>query len=193
MTDLIEEIGGVIVSPWETLENISKKEDIRSAFIIVLIASILSGMHTILLPEMRAMFEILGVGIDYTILFVFSLVLGLIGWVLSAGIYRLIAMMLGGNGSYNKVLQLLGYAYAMYFVYLPVSAFVMIALPVLSGVITLIGLIWALILSVFAISIAEGFSKLRAIATVVIGIIAVVILFVIGAVIMMAAFMPVLM
>ncbi|MCD5409452.1 MAG: YIP1 family protein, partial [Methanocellales archaeon] len=139
-----------------------------------------------------AMFEMLEVGIDYTILFVFSLVFGLIGWALSAGIYRLIAMIVGGNGSYNKVLQLLGYAYAMHFVFLPVSAFVMITLPVLSGIINLIGFIWALILSVFAISIAEGFSKLKALAVIVLSIVVVVILTVIGVAIMMyAAFMPV--
>ena len=179
MSNIIKEIGGIIISPRATLEAISKKEDISGAFIVVLIASILSGISGILLdrPMSKMMTELLGIEIPpsepISLLITFALIIifSLITWVIVAGIFRLIASVFGGEGSYKKIIQLYGYVYAIIFVLSPLQTIIlMIAFPIMPihgimaimGIFGLIGIIWNLIISTFAISIAENISIIKA-------------------------------
>lgn len=191
MTDLVEELGGLIISPSETLERVLKKKELKSAFIVVSLGGVLGGIwisttFPITAPELM---DLIPIGFAGWI--VSGLILTLLSWVIGAGIFRLVAKVLGGKGEYNKVLQLTGYAHMPYLLAYSLGMMTFFVSPMLADVVGVIGSLWALILTIFAISIAEGFSKLRAVVTVVIATMAVVVLMV-GVIVIMAglAVMP---
>jgi hypothetical protein len=152
ISTIIKEIWGIIVSPRKTLDNISKKEYLLSALIIVLIATILQSISIIFQLK------------DFTTPLV-------IIWVIRAGMFRLIARIFEGKGDYKKILQLYGYTCAIFFIYWLVFIIVAVTIfpivpinvsLVITKILGLILIIWSIILSIFAISIAENLSLIKA-------------------------------
>ncbi len=190
MTNLIEEIGGVIVSPQETMEKISEKDELKGAFIIVLLTGILGGINTIviyysviyyaMMPEIPPILWIVGFTIANILL-----------WILFAGIYRIIALILGGKGTYSKVLQLYGYAFVPALLVFPLSTITfLLAGPMISTIVDLIGAVWYIIMYTIAISVAERISTIKALIVVLTPIILLVVIVMILVALVLAPLMP---
>lgn len=186
MTDLIEEIGGVITSPWETMKKISEKDELKGAFIIVLLTGILGGiwgsvLYYAIMPEISPILWIVGLPIA-----------NILSWIIFAGIYRIIAMVLGGKGTYSKVLQLFGYAFVPALLVFPLSTITFLfASPIISSIVDLIGSVWYIIVYTIAISVAEKISTIKALIVVLIPIILSVVIVMILVVLVLAPLMPV--
>ncbi len=171
MTDLIEEIGGVITSPQEMMEKISEKDELKGAFIIVLLTGILGGIsvsviYYAMMPEIPPILWIVGVT-----------VVNILGWMIFAGIYHIIALILGGKGTYSKVLQLYGYAFVPALLVFPLSTITfLLAGPIVSAIVDLIGVVWYIIVYTIAISVAERISTIKALIVVLIPIILLVVI-----------------
>ena len=187
MTDLIERLGGIITSPRETLEQLSKEMALKGSFIVVLLAGALFGIWLgmllpYLLPELMPL-----IPLGFTEFFVLGLISTLLSWVIFAGISHLVAkLLMGGKGEYSMLLQLMGYAHVPYLLIYPLSLIIHAISPVLSSVIDLIGIVWAFILTIFAIGIAERFSILMALVTLVVSTVAIIVLTVAGMIALIA-------
>jgi len=98
-----------------------------------------------------------------------SVVVGFIGWVVTAGILHLVAKILGGKGVFTEMLVLMGFALLPNIFQAPIGLVVILSggltgaflSMVLGGILA----IWILILDIIAIREAHKFSTGRAIAT----------------------------
>lgn len=191
MTDFVERLGAMVISPRETLEQLSKERALRDAFIVVLLAGAFAGILLgMLLPRMMPPELIPLIPLDFTGLFILGLTSTLLSWVIYAGILHLVAKLIGGKGEYSMLLQLTGYAYVPYLLIYPLSLVTWFISPLLSSLIDLIGFVWYCVLTIFAISIAERFSILRAAITVVGSVVAIIVLAVVVIALMAIAGIP---
>lgn len=191
MTNFGERLGAMIISPRETLEQLSKERALRDAFIVVLLVGAVVGIWLGMMlpkevpPELMPM-----IPFGFTELFILGLTATLLSWPIYAVIYHLVAKLLGGKGEYSMLLQLTGYAYVPHLVVYPLSLVTWFISPVLSGVIDLIGAIWVIVLTIFAISIAERFSMLRALITLVVSVVASVVLVIVVVIVALYPLIP---
>ncbi|MBA5941810.1 MAG: YIP1 family protein [Methanophagales archaeon] len=191
MTDFVERLGAMVISPRETLEQLSKERALRDAFIVVLLAGAFAGILLgMLLPRMMPPELIPLIPLDFTGLFILGLTSTLLSWVIYVGILHLVAKLIGGKGEYSMLLHLIGYAYVPYLLIYPLSLVTWFISPLLSSLIDLIGFVWYCVLTIFAISIAERFSILRAAITVVGSVVAIIVLAVVVIALMAIAGIP---
>ncbi len=177
MADLLENIFGTLFSPASTFRRMSEERtSVTIAAIVVLIACICSGAGSILtqsafmsmFAEFPGFEEMMFSPIASMTL---SVVVGFIGWVVIAGIFHVVAKILGGKGAFTEMLVLMGFAMLPNIFQAPIGL-VAIFSGGLTGALIAIGLggilaIWVLILDVLAIREAHKFSTGRAIATLV--------------------------
>ncbi|MBL7117902.1 MAG: YIP1 family protein [Candidatus Syntrophoarchaeum sp.] len=177
MTDLLENIFGTLFSPASTFRRmLEERTTVTIAAIIVLIAGICSGEGSILMQNalMSLFAEFPGfevVQLSPAASIILSVVSGFIGWVVIAGILHVVAKILGGKGVFTEMLVLMGFA-ALPNVFQAPIGLVVILSGGLTGAFIALGLsgilaIWILILDVLAIREAHKFSTGRAIATLV--------------------------
>ncbi len=184
MTDLLENISGTFFSPAASFRRmLEERTSVTIAAIIVLIACICSGVGSILTQSVFMSmfaefpgFEPAAPGFEVVMLspaasIILSVVSGFIGWVVIAGILHVVAKMLGGKGAFTEMLVLMGFAMLPNIFQAPVGL-ISILSGSLAGAFISIGLggilaIWILILDVLAIREAHKFSTGRAIATLV--------------------------
>lgn len=177
MTDLLENIFGTLFSPASTFRRmLEERTTVTIAAIIVLIAGICSGAGSILMQNavMSLFAEFPGfevVPLSPAASIILSVVIGFIGWVVIAGILHVVAKILGGKGVFTEMLVLMGFA-ALPNVFQAPIGLVVILYGGLTGAFIALGLsgilaIWILILNVLAIREAHKFSTGRAIATLV--------------------------
>ncbi|MGB2728567.1 MAG: Yip1 family protein [Halobacteriota archaeon] len=177
MTDLLENIFGTLFSPASTFRRmLEERTTVTIAAIIVLIAGICSGAGNILMQNavMSLFAEFPGfevVQLSPAASIILSVVIGFIGWVVIAGILHVVAKILGGKGVFTEMLVLMGFA-ALPNVFQAPIGLVVILYGGLTGAFIALGLsgilaIWILILNVLAIREAHKFSTGRAIATLV--------------------------
>ncbi|MBC8520624.1 MAG: YIP1 family protein [Methanomicrobia archaeon] len=177
MTDLLENIFGTLFSPASTFRRmLEERTTVTIAAIIVLIAGICSGAGSILMQNalMSLFAEFPGfevVQLSPAASIILSVVSGFIGWVVIAGILHVVAKILGGKGVFTEMLVLMGFA-ALPNVFQAPIGLVVILSGGLTGAFIALGLsgilaIWILILDVLAIREAHKFSTGRAIATLV--------------------------
>ena len=184
MADLLENIFGTLFSPASTFRRMSEERtSVITAAIVVLIACICSGAGSILTQSafMSMFAEFPGfepVGSVFeemmfspTASIILSVVGGFIGWVVIAGILHVVAKILGGKGAFTEMLVLMGFAMLPNIFQAPIGLIAIFS-GGLTGALIAIGLggilaIWVLILYVLAIREAHKFSTGRAIATLV--------------------------
>ncbi|MGB2842171.1 MAG: Yip1 family protein [Halobacteriota archaeon] len=177
MTDLLENIFGTLFSPASTFRRmLEERTTVTIAAIIVLIAGICSGAGSILMQNavMSLFAEFPGfevVPLSPAASIILSVVIGFIGWVVIAGVLHVVAKILGGKGVFTEMLVLMGFA-ALPNVFQAPIGLVVILYGGLAGAFISLGLsgilaIWILILNVLAIREAHKFSTGRAIATLV--------------------------
>ncbi len=177
MTDLLENIFGTLFSPASTFRRmLEERTSVTIAAIVVLIACICSGAGSILTQSVfMSMFAefpgfeemMFSPSASMTI----SVVFGFILWVVIAGILHVVAKILGGKGAFTEMLVLLGFATLPNIFQAPIGLIAILS-GGLTGAFIAIGLggilaIWVLILDVLAIREAHKFSTGRAIATLV--------------------------
>jgi hypothetical protein len=93
-----------------------------------------------------------------------ALVAGLLGWVLWAGVTYLIGdKLLGGTATWGELLRTLGFAQA------PGLLYVLAALPLVGGLVRLAVMLWLLVAGIVAIRQALDFTTGRAVATALLG------------------------
>ena len=177
MADLLENIFGTLFSPASTFKRMSEERtSVTIAAIVVLIACICSGAGSILtqsafmsmFAEFPGFEEMMFSPIASMTL---SVVVGFIGWVVIAGIFHVVAKILGGKGAFTEMLVLMGFAMLPNIFQAPIGLIAIFS-GGLTGAFIAIGLggilaIWVLILYVLAIREAHKFSTGRAIATLV--------------------------
>ena len=177
MADLLENIFGTLFSPASTFRRMSEERtSVTIAAIVVLIACICSGAGSILtqsafmsmFAEFPGFEEMMFSPIASMTL---SVVVGFIGWVVIAGIFHVVAKILGGKGAFTEMLVLMGFAMLPNIFQAPIGLIALFS-GGLTGAFIAIGLggilaIWVLILDVLAIREAHKFSTGRAIATLV--------------------------
>ncbi len=101
---------------------------------------------------------------------IFGAVVAIVGWVLWSGITYLIGdKLLGGTATWGELLRTIGFAHA------PQVLLVLAILPVVGGLLRAVVAIWVLIAGVIAIRQALDFSTGKAIATALLGWLAIVI------------------
>ena len=177
MADLLENIFGTLFSPASTFRRmLEERTSVTIAAIVVLIACICSGAGSILTQSaFMSMFAefpgfeemVLSPSASMTI----SVVVGFILWVVIAGILHVVAKVLGGKGAFTEMLVLMGFAMLPNIFQAPIGLIAIFS-GGLAGALIAIGLggilaIWILILYVLAIREAHKFSTGRAIATLV--------------------------
>ncbi|MFV9676415.1 MAG: YIP1 family protein [Methanosarcinales archaeon] len=188
MADLLEAISGTLFTPASTFRRLlEERMSLAIAAIIVLIASICSGVGT-LLTESTVMslftefsgFEPVTPNFDEMMnspitSMTTNVVGGFISWVFFAGICHIVAKLLGGKGTFTEMLVLMGFASLPNIFQAPIGLIAMLS-GGLTGAFIAIVLgsflaIWVLILDVLAIREAQKFSTGRAIATLVLPIV----------------------
>jgi len=153
-----------------------ERTSVTTAAIVVLIACICSGAGGLLtqsafmslFAEFPGFEEMMFSPIASMTL---SVVVGFIGWVVIAGIFHVVAKILGGKGAFTEMLVLMGFAMLPNIFQAPIGLIAIFS-GGLTGALIAIGLggilaIWVLILDVLAIREAHKFSTGRAIATLV--------------------------
>jgi hypothetical protein len=184
MADLLENIFGTLCTPASTFRRMSEERtSVTITAIVVLIACICSGIGSILTQSaVMSMFtefpgfEPAGLGFEEMMLsptasMTMSVVGGFIGWVVITGILHVVAKILGGKGAFTEMLVLMGFAALPNIFQAPIGLIVILS-GGLAGAFIAMGLggilaIWVLILDVLAIREAHKFSTGRAIATLV--------------------------
>jgi len=177
MTDLLENIFGTLFSPASTFRRmLEERTTVTIAAIIVLIACICSGAGSILMQNavMSLFAEFPGfevVPLSPAASIILSVVIGFIGWVVVAGVLHVVAKILGGKGVFTEMLVLMGFATLPNVFQAPIGLVAVLS-GGLTGAFISLGLsgilaIWILILDVLAIREAHKFSTGRAIATLV--------------------------
>lgn len=177
MADLLENIFGTLFRPASTFRRmLEERTTVTIAAIIVLIAGICSGAGSILMQNAVMSLFAEFPGFEVVLLspaasIILSVVIGFIGWVVTAGILHVVAKILGGKGVFTEMLVLMGFA-ALPNVFQAPIGLVVVLYGGLTGAFIALGLsgilaIWILILNVLAIREAHKFSTGRAIATLV--------------------------
>jgi len=156
---------------------LEERTAVTTAAIVVLIACICSGAGSILTQSafMSMFAEFPGfeeMVFSPSASMTMSVVFGFILWVVIAGILHVVAKILGGKGAFTEMLVLMGFAMLPNIFLAPISLIAIFS-GGLTGAFIAIGLggilaIWILILDVLAIREAHKFSTGRAIATLVI-------------------------
>lgn len=190
MTDLLDNIYGTLFSPVSTFKQmIEEKTSIAFAVVVVLVSSICSGAGSAL--TQIALSSSLGVYpgletyqlqsmISPTASLVMGLVGGILGWVIIAGVLHLVAKVLGGKGTFEGMLLLMGFATLPNIFQAPVGLIAFFSgglsgLTISLGLGVLLGL-WILALNVIAIREAQGFTTGKAIVTLILPVVLLVIL-----------------
>ena len=177
MADLLENIFGTLFSPASTFRRmLEEKTSVTLAAIVVLIACICSGAGSILTQSAFMSLFAEFPGFEEMVFspiasMTMSVVVGFIGWVVIAGILHVVAKILGGKGAFTEMLVLMGFAMLPNIFQAPIGLIAIFS-GGLAGALIAIGLggilaIWVLILDVLAIREAHKFSTGRAIATLV--------------------------
>jgi len=117
--NLIGRITGIITNPRETVQDISENSHIEDAVLIVGTFAILSAIFGYISQNI-IIFEFIGMdqgSSSYSAASgssVFSIIIGfisvIIGWIIVSGIVHLFSIVLGGEGSFKKVLMIYSYA-----------------------------------------------------------------------------------
>ena len=177
MTDLLENIFGTLFSPASTFRRmLEERTAVTTAAIVVLIACICSGAGGILTQSAFMSLFAEFPGFEEKVFspsasMTMSVVVGFILWVVIAGILHVVAKILGGKGAFTEMLVLMGFAMLPNIFQAPIGLIALFS-GGLTGALIAIGLggilaIWVLILDVLAIREAHKFSTGRAIATLV--------------------------
>lgn len=203
MTDLLENIYGTLFSPVSTFKRmIKERTSVSAAVVVVLVASICSGAGGVLIqstlssslggyptpsstpsptPIPGSGFEASQMqSVSPTVSLVMGVVSGVVGWIIIAGVLHIVAKALGGNGTFESMLLLMGFANLPNIFQAPVGLIAFLSgglssLMIFTGLGGLLGL-WILALDVIAIREAHDFSTGRAIATLVLPIVVIVVL-----------------
>jgi len=120
--NLTGRITGIITNPRETVQDISENSHIEDAVLIVGIFAILSAIYGYMSQNI-IIFEFIGMDQGYpgsssyygaSGSSVFSIITGFIGviimWIIVSGIVHGFSIVLGGEGSFKKVLMIYSYA-----------------------------------------------------------------------------------
>ena len=177
MADLLENIFGTLFSPASTFRRmLEERTSVTTAAIVVLIACICSGAGSILTQSAFMSLFAEFPGFEEMVLspiasMTLSVVFGFILWVVIAGILHVVAKVLGGKGAFTETLVLMGFAMLPNIFQAPIGLIAIFS-GGLTGAFIAMGLggilaIWVLILDVLAIREAHKFSMGRAIATLV--------------------------
>ena len=177
MADLLENIFGTLFSPASTFRRmLEERTSVTTAAIVVLIACICSGAGSILTQSAFMSLFAEFPGFEEMVFspiasMTLSVVFGFILWVVIAGILHVVAKVLGGKGAFTETLVLMGFAMLPNIFQAPIGLIAIFS-GGLTGAFIAMGLggilaIWVLILDVLAIREAHKFSMGRAIATLV--------------------------
>lgn len=196
MTDLLENVYGTLFSPVSTFKQmLEERTSVSAAVVVVLVASICSGAGGALIqstlssslggypsPSPSPGFETSQMQsmLPPTASLVMGVVSGVVGWIIIAGVLHIVAKALGGNGTFESMLLLMGFANLPNIFQAPVGLVAFLS-GGLSGLMIFLGLggllgLWILALDVIAIREAHDFSTGRAIATLVLPIVVIVVL-----------------
>ncbi len=117
--DFLLKMGGIIQRPSTTLKEIKGREpSISSAFALVGLLGVTSGLTSIF-----SVWKLLGIlevspseiGLELPSAFIYqflgALIFAFSVWFTVAGFFHLLAKMLGGRGSFDKLLELIGWCY----------------------------------------------------------------------------------
>jgi hypothetical protein len=116
---LMERIIGMITHPKETIEDISKNPYIEEAVLVVGITSVFYAISAYLMQS-KIIYDYVDMDVSgletlKLITTVMPIIMALIGvfvmWIIAAGVVHLIAVGLGGEGKFNQMLVVYGYAY----------------------------------------------------------------------------------
>ncbi|MFO7967006.1 MAG: Yip1 family protein [Archaeoglobaceae archaeon] len=201
MMDLLDDIYGTLFSPVSTFKRmIEERTSIAFAVIVVLVGSVCSGAGSVLIqstlissigtyPGFEA-YQLQSM-ISPTASLVLGVVGGVLGWVIIAGVLHLVAKALGGRGTFEGMLLLMGFATLPNIFQAPAGLIAFFSgglsgLMIFFGLMALLGL-WILALNVIAIREAQGFTTGKAIVTLILPIVILVILaLVLTAILLMA-------
>lgn len=120
--NLMDRITGIITNPRETVQDISENSHIEDAVLIMGIFAILSAISGYMTQNI-IIFEFIGMDQGYpgsssyygaSGSSVFSIITGFISviimWIIVSGIVHVFSIVLGGEGSFKKVLMIYSYA-----------------------------------------------------------------------------------
>lgn len=116
---LMERITGMITRPNETIEDISKNPYIEEAVLVVGITSVFYAISAYLMQS-KIIYDYVDMDVSgletlKLITTVTPIIMALIGvfvmWIIAAGVVHLISVGLGGEGKFNQMLVVYGYAH----------------------------------------------------------------------------------
>ncbi len=190
MTDLLEDVYGTLFNPVSTFKRmIEENTSIVFAVIVVLVSSLCSGAGSALTQSALSSpfgaypgletYQLQSM-ISPTVSLIMGLVGGVLGWVIIAGVLHLVAKALGGKGTFEGMLLLMGFATLPNIFQAPVGLIAFLSgglsgLTISLGLGALLGL-WILALNVIAIREAQGFTTGKAIVTLVLPVVVLVVL-----------------
>ena len=173
MAIFFKTIWGIVVNPVETARDIAERRPVIQGLIVIIVTGLLAGLARYLATGEEV--------VEY-----FSLqtpVGGLIipGWAVSilianaliAGLFWLASHVFGGNASFTALLSGVCFIYSIFIVSslirLALTPFLGVELIIpIGGLVDLATLAWLLVLHVILMSEANGFSKGRSVAAVII-------------------------
>ena len=171
--------GGIIIHPQQTIRQVIMEEKkVAYGFAAVLLLSVLYSIAVLVswakggVPSGYEPFLRIPTGSYYFWQTFFTVPIGLIGWILFAGSAQLLSRKLGGQGSFEENLALLGFTYVLMLPFSWLPEFIGIFLPhpwgtaIYGGTVTAIrvgiSVIWVTVISVLALKQAQRLSTSRA-------------------------------
>ena len=170
----LEVVYGMFFSPTETFAAIARFPMVGRAVLFFLFVQLLSTVNGI--AVIREQFpDLLGAGL-ITFFPVMIMIMALIGWFLNTAVLQLLAEFLGGKGRGAALFTALGFAYAPSLFSAPLTVLLTNVYPRLLNVATFIITLWVLVLTVLAIRTVHGFSTGKAVWTLMIPFLSILIL-----------------
>jgi hypothetical protein len=173
----LERVTGILTSPTPTFRSmLEAKVGLIEPIIIVFLASLSSGIATVLVIRRPAIPVPPGMSMpafDPAISIASSIVGGILIWLIGGLFLYAIARLLGGQGTFEQTLLVIGYAEvpAIYSIILGIMGWA--TSPIVYWMFSLLLSIWTFVLSVLGLREAHRFSTLRALAVFLIPIIAI--------------------
>ena len=172
----------VLSNPRKVLSAQSKKASVSEGAKNVAVASLISGIISWVIfsfivktPVTSGPLAGLASGASLAAI-PFGIVAAVIGGLIGAGILHLVAKLLGGKGKYETLYYLFSIVSAPIMVVSSLTQVLSVATPVLTGLAGLAVALYAIYMEVLAIMQAHGFSTLRALATLLIPLVVVIVL-----------------
>jgi hypothetical protein len=156
-------------NPIQTFKKEKKNADLtegaKNIALAGLITGLISGLVFLVVGSIYSMANPYAMGLigipAFVAILIVSPIVSVIGWLISSGIYYLIARLLGGRGDYKTQ----SYLIALYSAPMGIVITVLNLVPILGSILSLLGAIYSLYLLTLSLKETHGFSTGKAVLT----------------------------